>query len=263
MNRPYASGEFHPSFLYQYTLYFQWCLHSYLLYLYIADVVANLKNQVPKTTAVKILATLAGRYYAVQLVIYLRWLVIWEKGQLTVKTYGKQLLYLYNQASTSPGQAPCFTLIKYIVLVERFGQRRTIIIRWTNQEFSIRAWRGKEIITASSMWYAEYHWLVFALNKRSRARFQNGITKDHRAGKGDWTGQIRGWYTNSSCPMATELTFSSIRIASLSALWFHFVARRKANRPSRPCPLKISRGSTKILCGGEKNGLTVARFTKS
>ncbi|UOH83847.1 hypothetical protein LQV05_006585 [Cryptococcus neoformans] len=49
-----------------------------------ADVVANLKNQVPKTTAVKILATLA------------------EKGQLTVKTYGKQLLYLYNQASTSP-----------------------------------------------------------------------------------------------------------------------------------------------------------------
>ncbi|OWT40675.1 hypothetical protein J008_01863 [Cryptococcus neoformans] len=48
-----------------------------------ADVVANLKNQVPKTTAVKILATLA------------------EKGQLTVKTYGKQLLYLYNQSLLS------------------------------------------------------------------------------------------------------------------------------------------------------------------
>ncbi|WVQ76279.1 hypothetical protein IAR50_005944 [Cryptococcus sp. DSM 104548] len=48
-----------------------------------ADVVANLKNRVPKTLAVKILATLA------------------EKGQLTVKTYGKQLLYVYNQSLLS------------------------------------------------------------------------------------------------------------------------------------------------------------------
>ncbi|WVQ91453.1 hypothetical protein IAS59_005251 [Cryptococcus gattii] len=48
-----------------------------------ADVVANLKNKVPKTAAVKILATLA------------------EKDQLTVKTYGKQLLYLYNQSLLS------------------------------------------------------------------------------------------------------------------------------------------------------------------
>nr|XP_031863618.1 uncharacterized protein CI109_000870 [Kwoniella shandongensis]KAA5530690.1 hypothetical protein CI109_000870 [Kwoniella shandongensis] len=44
-----------------------------------ADVVANLKNKVPKTEAVKVLATLA------------------EKGQLLVKPYGKQLIYLYNQ----------------------------------------------------------------------------------------------------------------------------------------------------------------------
>lgn len=65
MNRPYASGEFLPSFLYQYILcHSQRCLHSHLLYLYIADVIANLKNKVPKTTAVKVLATLAGRYYA-------------------------------------------------------------------------------------------------------------------------------------------------------------------------------------------------------
>lgn len=34
-------------------------------------------------------------------------------------------------------------------------------------------------------------------NNRGRARFQNGITKDRRAGKGDWTAQIRGWYTYS------------------------------------------------------------------
>ncbi|WVQ80354.1 hypothetical protein IAT38_002459 [Cryptococcus sp. DSM 104549] len=45
-----------------------------------ADVTANLKNKVPKTVAVKCLATLA------------------EKGQLTVKPYGKQLIYLYNQS---------------------------------------------------------------------------------------------------------------------------------------------------------------------
>lgn len=31
---------------------------------YIADVVANLKNKIPKAAAVKILATLAGRYHA-------------------------------------------------------------------------------------------------------------------------------------------------------------------------------------------------------
>ncbi|WWC85760.1 uncharacterized protein L201_000626 [Kwoniella dendrophila CBS 6074] len=45
-----------------------------------ADVSANLKNRVPKAAAVKVLATLA------------------EKGQLTVKPYGKQLIYLYNQS---------------------------------------------------------------------------------------------------------------------------------------------------------------------
>lgn len=84
MNRPYASGGFLPSFLYQYILcHSQCCLHSHLLYLYIADVIANLKNKVPKTTAVKVLATLA------------------EKGLLTVKAYGKQLLYLYNQSLLS------------------------------------------------------------------------------------------------------------------------------------------------------------------
>ncbi|WVN90928.1 uncharacterized protein L203_106173 [Cryptococcus depauperatus CBS 7841] len=48
-----------------------------------ADVVANLKNKVPKTLAVKILAVLA------------------EKGQLSTKTYGKQHLYLYNQSLLS------------------------------------------------------------------------------------------------------------------------------------------------------------------
>ncbi|KAK8845437.1 hypothetical protein IAR55_006150 [Kwoniella newhampshirensis] len=46
-----------------------------------ADVTANLKNKVPKAAAVKVLAALA------------------EKGQLTVKPYGKQLIYLYNQSS--------------------------------------------------------------------------------------------------------------------------------------------------------------------
>ncbi|WWC58071.1 uncharacterized protein I303_100606 [Kwoniella dejecticola CBS 10117] len=45
-----------------------------------ADVSANLKNKVPKAAAVKVLATLA------------------EKGQLSVKPYGKQLIYLYNQS---------------------------------------------------------------------------------------------------------------------------------------------------------------------
>ncbi|WRT63665.1 uncharacterized protein IL334_000588 [Kwoniella shivajii] len=45
-----------------------------------ADVSANLKNRVPKAAAVKVLATLA------------------ERGQLTVKPYGKQLIYLYNQS---------------------------------------------------------------------------------------------------------------------------------------------------------------------
>ncbi|WVF66221.1 hypothetical protein IAT40_000961 [Kwoniella sp. CBS 6097] len=44
-----------------------------------ADVSANLKNRVPKAAAVKVLATLA------------------DKEQLTVKAYGKQLIYLYNQ----------------------------------------------------------------------------------------------------------------------------------------------------------------------
>ncbi|WVR03456.1 hypothetical protein IAU60_000447 [Kwoniella sp. DSM 27419] len=44
-----------------------------------ADVSANLKNRVPKAAAVKVLAALA------------------DKGLLTVKPYGKQLIYLYNQ----------------------------------------------------------------------------------------------------------------------------------------------------------------------
>ncbi|ORY34339.1 Tat binding protein 1-interacting protein-domain-containing protein [Naematelia encephala] len=45
------------------------------------DVSANLKNKVPKAAAQKILASLA------------------DKGALTVKTYGKQTIFVYNQST--------------------------------------------------------------------------------------------------------------------------------------------------------------------
>ncbi|ODN76067.1 hypothetical protein L202_06009 [Cryptococcus amylolentus CBS 6039] len=87
-----------------------------------ADVVANLKNRVPKTLAVKILATLA------------------EKGQLTVKTYGKQLLYLYNQSLLSVlDRSELTSLDENIRAVQKDLEEVRKVLRQQQSELSTKA----------------------------------------------------------------------------------------------------------------------------
>ena len=61
-----------------------------------ADVSANLKNKVPKAAAQKVMMTLAGELSALgeRQTASLRYS---EKGILTKKEYGKQVIFVYNQ----------------------------------------------------------------------------------------------------------------------------------------------------------------------
>lgn len=78
-------------------------------YCFSADISANLKNKVPKAAAQKVLAILAGEWQSTR-DLDRSLITATDKGSLTMKTYGKQTIFVYSQVSEPGLIAPYFAV---------------------------------------------------------------------------------------------------------------------------------------------------------